>query len=43
MLVVSKDGEIVGTNSYAIHAMEERVPIGFVQGLESLDFEVQPI
>jgi hypothetical protein len=43
MVTVSKDGEIVSTASYGLHAMEERMPIGFVRGLDTLEFNVEPI
>lgn len=43
MLTISKEGEIVGATTYATHAMENRAPIGFVDGLDALDFDVRPI
>ena len=43
MVTVAKDGEIVSTSSYGVHAMEDRIPIGFVRGLDVLTFDVEPM
>ena len=36
MLVITKNGEPKGVNSYAMHYIEELCPIAFVEGLEEL-------
>jgi hypothetical protein len=43
LLVIDKDGEPVGVTSYGLHAIEERAPIAFVPGMDSLHFQMQPL
>ena len=43
MLVIDKDGNPVGVTSYGLHAIEERAPIAFVGGLDSLDLTMEPL
>lgn len=43
MLVIDRDGNPVGVTSYGLHAIEERVPIAFVRGLDDLTFDMEPI
>lgn len=43
MLVIDKEGNPVGVSSYGIHAIEERAPIAFVRGLDSLDLTMEPL
>lgn len=43
MLVIDKDGEPVGVTSYGVHAIEERSPIAFVEGLEQLSLTMVPL
>lgn len=43
MLVIDKDGNPVGVTSYGLHAIEERAPIAFVSGLDSLDLTMEPL
>lgn len=43
MLVIDKEGNPVGVTSYGLHAIEDRAPIGFVRGLDTLDLTMEPI
>jgi hypothetical protein len=43
MLVIDREGEPTGVTSYGLHAIEERVPIAFVSGLEEMSFQMEPI
>lgn len=43
MLVIDKDGEPTGVTSYGLHAIEDRVPIAFVSGLEEMSFQMEAI
>lgn len=42
-LVVDKEGRPVGVNSYALHYVEELMPIAFVDGIEGMTFEMRSI
>lgn len=43
MLVIDKEGEPVGVTSYGMHAIEERVPIAFVRGLDEMSLMMEPL
>lgn len=43
MLIVRKDGTPYGVTQYGIHYLEDRVPIGFVEGLDSIDLSMRPL
>jgi hypothetical protein len=43
MLIIDKDGDPVGVTSYGLHAIEERVPIAFVRGLDDLSLMMEPL
>ena len=43
LLIIDKDGEPVGVTSYGIHAIEDRVPIAFVRGLEEMSLMMEPL
>lgn len=36
LLVINKEGDPVGVNSYGMHAVEAMQPIAFVEGLETM-------
>lgn len=36
MLVITKDGEPIGVNSYGMHYIEELCPVAFVEGLDEM-------
>ncbi|PND29027.1 hypothetical protein [Sinorhizobium sp. M4_45] len=42
-LVVSKEGKPVGVNQYAMHYVEELMPMGFVAGLEDMNLEINSL
>lgn len=41
MVVIDKDGDLVGVTSYGLHAIEERSPIAFVPGIDDLVFTME--
>ncbi len=43
LMVLNKDGCPVGVTHYGVHAMEDRMPIGFVHGLSEMSFDVVPL
>ncbi len=43
LLVIDKDGNPVGVTSYGLHAIEERSPVAFVRGLDSLDLTMESL
>lgn len=43
LLVIDKDGSPVGVTSYGVHAIEDRAPIAFVRGLDTLDLTMEPL
>jgi len=43
MLVIDKDGNPIGVTSYSLHAIEERAPIAFVRGLDTLSLTMEPL
>lgn len=43
MLVIDKNGLPVGVTSYGLHAIEERAPIAFVDGLDDMEFNMLTI
>jgi hypothetical protein len=43
MFIVDNQGRPRGVTSYAIHALEERAVVGFVDGLEDLTFEIRSL
>jgi hypothetical protein len=43
LLIIDREGDPVGVTSYGLHAIEERCPVAFVEGLESLHFKMVPI
>ena len=42
-LVITREGEPVAVTQYLVSALEERVPIAFVDGLEDLDLVMRSI
>lgn len=42
-LVIDKDGEPIGVTSYGIHAIEDRAPIAFVNGMDNLVFHMETL
>lgn len=43
LMVINKDGEPIGVTAYGVHAIEERAPIAFVEGLADLTFDMVPL
>lgn len=43
LLIIDREGDPVGVTSYGLHAIEERCPVAFVEGLESLHFKMVPM
>lgn len=43
LIVLNKDGQPIGVTQYGTHHMAERMPIGFVPGIEDLTFDVMPL
>jgi hypothetical protein len=43
LLVINKQGEPVGVNSYGMHYIEELQPIAFVEGLDDLTLIMRSI
>lgn len=43
LIGLNDKGEITSASTYAEHVMERRVPIGRVEGLEDLEFNVEPL
>lgn len=43
LLGLNDQGEVTSACTYAEHVMERRVPIGRVEGLEELEFNVEPL
>jgi hypothetical protein len=39
----TKEGNPIGVTSYGLHAIEDRAPIAFVRGLDTLDLTMEPI
>lgn len=43
MLVIDREGDPIGVTSYGLHAIEERVPVAFVAGLNELSLMMEPL
>lgn len=43
LLGLNDKGEVTSASTYAEHVMERRVPIGRVEGLDELEFNVEPL
>ena len=43
MLVINKNGEPVGVNSYGMHYVEDLQPIAFVEGLEEMTLTMRSL
>lgn len=43
LLVIDREGEPVGVTSYGLHAIEERAPIAFVPGFESMNLTMEAL
>ena len=43
LLVIDKEGNPVGVTSYGLHAIEERAPVAFVDGLSEMTFDMRPL
>lgn len=43
MLVIDKEGNPVGVNSYGMHYIEELQPIAFVEGLEEITLTMRSL
>lgn len=43
LLGLNDAGEVTSASTYAEHVMERRVPIGRVEGLDELEFNVEPL
>lgn len=43
MFIIDNKGRPKGVTSYAVHALEERAAVGFVDGLEDLTFEIRSL
>jgi hypothetical protein len=43
LFVLNKDGDPVGITQYAASSMADRMPIGFVHGINEMSFDVVPI
>ena len=42
-VLVDKQGDIVGVNSYAMHYVEDLSPIAFVPGIDSMEFTMRSL
>ncbi len=42
-LTLDREGNPVGITQYLSHAIEDRFPVGFVEGLEDLTFDIVSI
>lgn len=43
LLTLDREGNPVGNTQYLAHALEDRIPVGFVEGLENLTFNITSI
>lgn len=43
LLTLDKEGNPVGITQYLAHSLEDRIPVGFVAGLEDLIFDITSI
>ena len=43
VLGIDKNGEVVTATGYNFHTLQDRPRIGFVKGLEALEFDVEPL
>lgn len=43
LLVIDKEGNPVGVNSYGMHAIEDLQPIAFVEGLETMTLTMRSL
>jgi hypothetical protein len=43
LLVITKEGEPIGVNSYGMHAIENMQPIAFVEGLEEMTLTMRSL
>lgn len=43
MLVVDRDGNPCGTDSYGLHYLEDKCPIAFVDGLNDIDLTMRTL
>lgn len=43
LVVIDKDGQPIGVNSYGLHYIQEQQPIAFVDGLEAMEFTMRSL
>jgi hypothetical protein len=43
MMVTTKHGQPVGITNYGLHHLDERMPIAFCEGLETLEFRIRSL
>ena len=43
MLIVDRNGEPCGTDTYGLHYLEDKCPIAFVEGLDAIDLTMRSI
>lgn len=43
LLVIDKEGNPVGVNSYGLHYLDEQMPIAFADGVEEIEFTVRSL
>lgn len=43
LVVIDKEGNPIGVNSYGMHYIEELQPIAFVDGLEAMEFTLRSL
>jgi hypothetical protein len=43
LMVIDKHGEPVSITNYGVHALDERMPIAFCEGIDSLSFRIRSL
>ena len=43
LIVVDKQGTPVGVTNYGMHSLDERMPIAFCEGLDTLEFRIRSL
>ena len=43
MLIVDKNGQPCGVDSYALHYLEDKCPIAFAEGIEDIDLTMRSV
>ena len=43
LMVINKHGQAVGITQYGMHILDERMPIAYCEGLDTLEFRIRSL